>query len=132
MVDELLKIESTRCAGISITDVGKRIRAARKAQRMTQQQLGEQTGLTRVSINKIEQGKRKQIKPDIIQKIALATGQPLDYFYGKSPKLLSDQESNLLPQLHPQLHDAIGRLSTLPFRQQERWARVIQELLDIG
>lgn len=131
-MNETLDIKPSGHFVISTTDVGKRVCAARRAQHLTQEELGEQTGLTRVSINKIERGKRKQIKPDIIQKIAKATGQSVDYFYGRSAKLLSNPQIEQLPELHPQLYHAIGRLSTLPFMQQERWGHIIEELLNMG
>jgi transcriptional regulator with XRE-family HTH domain len=112
-----------------IREVGVRIRNAREELGLSQSELSVKLEMSRVSISQIENGRRKQVKPELICKIAKALDKPETYFYSVEP----DKET-LLPLTsqvdlsHP-LEDTFQKLRSLPRPQQEKLGRIIEELL---
>ncbi len=119
-----------RTPSVVIDVVGNRVREARKAVGLTQEELGAQAKLSRITVSRIERGERKQLKPAALQSIALATQKPEAYFYAvKSPnETLEDviERSNMSRRLAVLL----PRVTELPLMQQEKLGGIIEELLD--
>ena len=68
-------------------EVGRQVRIARQSVELTQHELGQKVGLSRVSINQIENGKRKQLKVKVLKDIAFVTNRPLNFFLPHSTNL---------------------------------------------
>jgi len=73
--------------------VGHRVRAAREAAGMSQEQLADVVGVTRNTVYNLESESTKP-KADTLWRIAQATGKPLDWFFQDPSRPLS-----LLPAL---------------------------------
>lgn len=56
--------------------VGESLRAARRAARLTQEQLAERSGLDRLAVNRIEQGNQSPLLDSLIR-LAAGLGIPL-------------------------------------------------------
>lgn len=70
-------------------DMGKRIKQAREAEKLTQAQLAKKSGVTQPTISDIEKGVAKSTRH--IVKIALALRRRPQYLmYGTPPELLSE------------------------------------------
>jgi transcriptional regulator with XRE-family HTH domain len=67
-----------------MTDIGPLIRAARVSARLSQKELARHIGRTSKTVRRYE---HDQTRPDIriLQRIALATGRPVEYFFGHPP-----------------------------------------------
>lgn len=59
--------------------IGARIRQARRASNKTLDALGEEVGTSRHHLIRLE-GAKHRPRPDMLQRIAEATGKPLDFF----------------------------------------------------
>jgi transcriptional regulator with XRE-family HTH domain len=118
----------------AITAVGERVRIARQSLGMTQEALAQHVGVSRITINQIENGRRKQLKPDALRKIAEATKKPEHYFYavdtsdGDPPQ---DAFRDIVQQsnMSPQLGIVFLKLLALSRPHQERLGRLIEQLL---
>jgi transcriptional regulator with XRE-family HTH domain len=104
-----------------VTSVGQRIRDRRKDLGLSQNELGERVGLSRVAISHIENGQRKQLKPELIRRIALALDSPEAVFYG-----IPLGENNMSPALKRILPGVFS----LPRSEQDNLAGIIEQLLD--
>lgn len=71
--------------------LGKRVRHARLAAKMTQEQLAELSGLKQFHISRIENGDIKDIKGDTIVRLARALRVSTDYLLGM------DEDTELEP-----------------------------------
>lgn len=107
---------------VIIRTIAKRVREARNERGLTQDQLAEKVGLTRVSINHIENSGIKTIKPENIQRIAKALEKPEAYFYGEA--------THTLDSLPDSLRKAVTRLFVFPGPQQEKLGRIIEKIVD--
>ena len=68
--------------------IGERVRLAREACCLTQEALAEASGLTQERISDIEAARASNPPPDHIDRIAMATGYPVSYFFrGSLPDL---------------------------------------------
>jgi transcriptional regulator with XRE-family HTH domain len=109
------------------TEIGKRIREARQSVGLSQEDLGDKVGLSRVTINQIENGKRKQLKAKILEDIALATDKPQSFFLSThlavATIVTSDTASKPLGEILP-------RLWALPPKHQDRVGLFIEQVLD--
>lgn len=67
-----------------MTDIGPLIRSARVSARLSQKELARHIGRTSKTVRRYE---HDQTRPDIriLQRIALATGRPVEYFFGQPP-----------------------------------------------
>lgn len=118
----------------AITAVGERVRIARQSLGMTQEALAQQVGVSRITINQIENGRRKQLKPDALRKIAEATKKPEHYFYGADTSHVDppqDALRDLIQQskMSPQLGIVFLKLWTHSRPHQEKLGRLIEQLL---
>lgn len=103
------------------TRVGIFIKRAREEVGITQQELSQRTGLSRVTINHLENGLRKQVKPEVIQKISAALGKNENYFLGVDDTIFSD--------LPISLSDAISEIIDLPKAEQEEIGYILKKML---
>ena len=106
--------------------VGKNIRKAREDAGLTQEELSSQTALSRVTINQIENGVRKQVKAENIQKISRVLGKTETYFYSN---LESHDMKVFLYQLPKPLGDVMEHILSLPSSEQEKLGQIIQQIL---
>jgi transcriptional regulator with XRE-family HTH domain len=72
-----LAIEAERRNREQLTRVGREIREARHARRLTQQQVGDRAGVGRMVVCRIELGRGGGVTMDAWQRVTLATGRPL-------------------------------------------------------
>lgn len=123
-----------------ITTVGKRVRNAREEAGMSQERLAQEIGLSRISLSHIETGRRKQVKPDIISKVAKVLRKPEGYFYNAiaSPSWHMEGDTTntdiiVTPVnwigLSSSIRDILIKLSTLSHPQQEQLGQLITQLL---
>ena len=110
-------------------EVGKRIRRVREALDISQEELGAKAGVARVTINRLENGHRKQVDPGLVRRIARVLGcqetelYPLDFEPASLQSYLT--QSNLPSSLQASL----AKLLTLPRLEQQRVGSVLEELL---
>lgn len=57
-----------------------RIKSLREKKGISQEKLAEMTGLSRVSISNLENGKTLEVKVSTLRKIALALGVSVEFF----------------------------------------------------
>lgn len=110
-------------SSLIISTVAKRIREAREEIGLSQDDLAQQIGLTRVRVNQIEQGRAKTIKPGNIQKIAAVLKKPETYFYVETARIFDD-----LPEPTKTI---MTKLAALPYPQQEKLGRVMAEIIKL-
>ncbi len=68
--------------------IGERVRLAREASRLTQQELADSAGLAQATVSDIEAGRVLRPAPDVVAKMAHATSFPETFFYrGPLPDL---------------------------------------------
>ena len=82
-----------KAAGPVTRIVAGRIRAARMAGNMSQEALGDASGVTFQQIQKYERGTNR-VSADRLQQIADALGKPISYFFDDAPppKALADDD----------------------------------------
>ena len=102
--------------------VGVNIRRAREEAGITQEELSRSVEISRSTINAIENGRRKQVGPDKIRRIALALQKPEAFFYG-----VEASTRNLCPALK----NSISQLAMLSVAEQERIAPIIINIIDL-
>lgn len=72
-------------------EIGQKIKEARLAKGLTQQELGDLVGVQKSAIAKYEKGRVVNIKRSTMQKIASALNiRPSDLFFEKSPEETAD------------------------------------------
>jgi transcriptional regulator with XRE-family HTH domain len=119
-----------RSPSVVIDVVGTRVREARQAAGLTQQELAAQANLSRITVSRIERGQRKQLKPAALKSIALATQKPEAYFYAVKSPNESLEEAIERSNMSHRLAVLLPRVTELPLVQQERLGGIIEELLD--
>ncbi len=124
-----------------ITTIGKRVRDARDEAGLSQEKLAQEIGLSRISLSKIETGRRKQVRPDTIRKIAKIVGKSEGYFYRVDDNLprhevpvgATDTEAILTLinriGLTTSIQDILVKLSAFSHPQQEKLGNLITQLL---
>ena len=65
---------------MQVVNVGERIRAARKDAGLSHDRLGELVGTSRQHLIRLEKGVHSP-RPDMLARIAAATGKPLSFFW---------------------------------------------------
>jgi transcriptional regulator with XRE-family HTH domain len=65
-----------------IMDVGQRIRMIRTRRGLKQSELAEKTGLSQITVSRIETGRTKVVKPEILRVIAENLDVSVDYLLG--------------------------------------------------
>ncbi len=105
--------------------VGANIRKVREEVGLTQEELSQRTQLSRVTINQIEKGVRKQVKPDTLRRIANSLGKPESFFY--SFGLI--HENDALDYLPKPLDEVFRKVLSLSRSEQERLGLILQQIL---
>ena len=113
---------------------GERIRAARLSKKLTQNSLGEQSGIAEPTIRRYELGKLNP-KPSTLQKIANAVDLPLSFFQATPPfedlHFLSEYKSLILQALERRnFIDLTGR-AVNDIDNYEYWKYVAQHIVSI-
>jgi len=108
--------------------IGQKIKKARLAIGITQNQLGKKIGKTGSAVGYLEAGLRK-ISPDVLKKIADALNKPFKYFYEDS-----EEEYNLHSKIisfEKQMRDLaqiIGQIEKEKFYHKEFYESIINEI----
>lgn len=82
--------------------IGQRIRAARQAAGLTQEDVGRKIGFSQVQVSAYERGDVTGITLEVIDTIARATRHPLAFFIGEAPRL-SVTLAEILRQQYPDI-----------------------------
>lgn len=104
-------------------ELGLRIRHAREEIGLSQDALSRKVHLSRASIVQIERGQRKQVKPDVVSRIADALGKSEEYFY------ITGESRQVSASISPALRDAWTKMITLPQPRQEQLGQLLERLL---
>ena len=105
-------------------EVGQKIRQARIARGLTQEELGNLVGLQKSAIAKYENGRVVNIKRSTLQKLAQALGlRGSDLIIETDPKETAELAAKML--LDGELMEAIEHYYTLPAEKQ----KVIRDLI---
>lgn len=128
MAEDYCIMQSTKHTPL-IKEVGLRIQSVRQELGISQDALGQKVGLSRVSISQIENGRRKQLKPKLIRKIAGELQRPEWYFYGIDRDTELMHTSMWQGKPTSRLEGLIARLLSLSGSQQEELGEIIDRLI---
>jgi transcriptional regulator with XRE-family HTH domain len=103
--------------------LGEKIKVARKAKGLSQDELALNVGLSRVSISHLENGHRKSIKPETLGKLAEILDQSETYFYEETMPSFDN-----LPEV---LREVIRHLLDRPYVEQERLGYIFKQIIDL-
>lgn len=84
----------SRILNENISDIGKRLKAARERVGLSQEELGQQLGIGRAAVANIEAG-RSAIRVEHLLRLPEVLGQPVTFYLG-SDSGLSEDEQKLL------------------------------------
>ena len=118
----MMKISATQ-------SIGNRIRIARKQAKLSQGELADKVGLTRVSIGQIERGNRNGVKFDILAKISKCLNKPESYLLGETSSLVSNEDKILNPS--DGIDEIARKILLLPPSKEQLALRVINEIIDL-
>ena len=108
-------------------DIGKKIRDARLAKGLTQEELGNIVGLQKSAIAKYENGRVVNIKRSTLQKLAQALDlRGSDLIIESNPKEAAELSAKVL--LDGELMDAIERYYTLTAEKQKMVRDLIRSM----
>jgi transcriptional regulator with XRE-family HTH domain len=110
-------------------EVGKRIRRVREALDISQEELGAKAGVARVTINRLENGHRKQVDPELVRRIARVLGCQETELYPLNFEPAALQSYLTRSNLPTSLQASLAKLLTLPRLEQQRVGSVLEELL---
>lgn len=111
--------------------IGEKIRAARIAKNLTQEQLGELVGVQKSAIAKYENGRIVNIKRSTMHKIASALNiRPSELFFEKSPEDTADLHVKIITDL--ELMESIKDYYTLSVDNQQLVRNLISNLKKDG
>lgn len=108
-------------------DVGDRVRAARLAAGLTQEELGDRAGLDRTMIVKIESGSRRIDALELIR-LSAALQVPVDFLLRSTPLVLSRRTGVVTEEADTQVAREAGRLDLAVVA----WLHDVQQLVDLG
>jgi len=112
-------------------EIGERVRTARHDVHLSQAELARRAGLSRVSINQLENGKRSRVNPAVLRRVADILNTSELHFYG-----LADEPTNgALPVsesavMSEPLLSVFERLVVLPAHQQAKIAQILESMFD--
>ena len=110
-------------------EVGTKIREARIAKGLTQEQLGEIVGLQKSAIAKYENGRVVNIKRSTLQKLANALGlRGSDLIIEADPKEAAELSAKVL--LDSELMDALELYYTLPDKKRKLWLELLRSIAE--
>jgi len=116
--------------GHLISEIGQRVRAAREQQHLTQQDLSNLVGMSRVIISKIENGHHKSVNPHRIAAIAGALSLPERSFLALSLlPIRTVKEIGTTGDTSGEVKRVIERLHNLPTAQQQRISQLMELVL---
>lgn len=81
--------------------LGQRVRKARQAARMTQEQLAAATGLKQFHISRIERGGIKDVMGDTLRRLSHALSVSIDFLLDGGDTEQDSTDDTPVPQHHP-------------------------------
>ena len=108
-------------------EVGDRVRAARLAAGLTQEELGDRARLDRTMIAKIESGSRRIDAMELIR-LSAALQVPVDFLLRPTPLVLSRRTGVVTEEADTQVARESGRLDLAVVA----WLHDVQQLVDLG
>lgn len=109
------------------TDVGERLRVARLATGLTQEELGAKTALDRTMIVKIESGHRRIDAMELIR-LSSALQVPVDFLLRPTPLVLSHRTSAMTEDVETEVARESGRLDLALVA----WLHDVQQMVELG
>jgi transcriptional regulator with XRE-family HTH domain len=109
------------------TDVGERLRVARLAAGLTQEELGAKTALDRTMIVKIESGHRRIDAMELIR-LSSALQVPVDFLLRPTPLVLSHRTSAMTGDVETEVARESGRLDLALVA----WLHDVQQMVELG
>lgn len=110
-------------------EIGQKIKTARIAKGLTQEELGNLVGLQKSAIAKYENGRVVNIKRSTLQKLAQALDlRGSDLIIEADPKEAAELSAKVL--LDSELMDAIEKYYTLPVEKQKMVRDLIRSLAE--
>lgn len=113
--------------GAEWADVGERMRVARLAAGLTQEELGARAGLDRTMIVKIESGKRRIDAMELIR-LSSALQVPVDFLLRSTPLVLSHRTGVVAEDVGTEVARESGRLDLALVT----WLHEVQQLVELG
>src|ERR1700730_6014316 len=117
----------TMSDGVEWADVGERMRAARLAVGLTQEELGVKAGLDRTMIVKIESGSRRIDAMELIR-LSSALQLPVDFLLRSTPLVLSRRVSAMTEDADTEVARESGRLDVALVA----WLHEVQQIVELG
>jgi transcriptional regulator with XRE-family HTH domain len=108
------------------TDVGERLRVARLAAGLTQEELGAKTALDRTMIVKIESGHRRIDAMELIR-LSSALQVPVDFLLRPTPLVLSHRTSAMTEDVETEVARESGRLDLALVA----WLHDVQQMVEL-
>lgn len=113
--------------GMEWADVGERMRVARLAAGLTQEELGAKTGLDRTMIVKIESGNRRIDAMELVE-LSSALQVPVDFLLRSTPLVLSRRTSAMTEDTDTEVARESGRLDLALVA----WLHDVQQMVELG
>jgi transcriptional regulator with XRE-family HTH domain/Zn-dependent peptidase ImmA (M78 family) len=113
--------------GVEWADVGERMRVARLAAGLTQEELGARAGLDRTMIVKIESGSRRIDAMELIR-LSSALGVPVDFLLRSTSLVLSHRASVMVEEADTEVARESGRLDLALVA----WLHDVQQMVELG
>lgn len=113
--------------GVGWTDVGERMRVARLAAGLTQEELGARAGLDRTMIVKIESGSRRIDAMELIR-LSSALRVPVDFLLRPTPLVLSRRAGIVAEDADTEIARESGRLDLALVA----WLHDVQQIVELG
>lgn len=117
----------TMSGGAEWADVGERMREARLAAGLTQEELGAAAGLDRTMIVKIESGNRRIDAMELVR-LSSALQVPVDFLLRSTPLVLSRRTGVVVEEADTEVARESGRLDLALVA----WLHEVQQLVDLG
>ena len=114
-------------SGFEWADVGERMRVARLAAGLTQEELGARAGLDRTMIVKIESGSRRIDAMELIR-LSSTLQVPVDFLLRPTPVVLSHRASAVAEDADTEVARESGRLNLALVA----WLHEVQQLVELG
>lgn len=109
------------------TDVGDRVRVARLAAGLTQEELGVKAGLDRTMIVKVESGNRRIDAMELVR-LSSALQVPVDFLLRSTPLVLSRRASIMTEDAETEVARESGRLDLALVA----WLHDVQQMVELG
>lgn len=111
--------------------VGERVRVARRNAHLSQAELANRAGLSRVSINQLENGRRSHVNPEVLRRIAGVLNRREMDFCGVPAESADHARSPVETMtVSGPLLAIFERLVELPDHQQAKVAQILEDMFD--